>query len=217
MILRFADNMDPASWASRLRRQRTKPLFDMIPPNKQTRILDVGGTEEFWTNLWTDAIPCEVAITVLNITPQKRSGHSRIEAVTGDARDLSRFQSEEFDICFSNSVIEHVGTQRDQMRMATEIRRVAKRYFVQTPYRYFPIEPHFHVLGWAHLPVAVRTALHRRFDLGWMRAQPDHVVAKSDVEQIRLLNMREFRALFPDASIVTENLGPVVKSLIAIH
>jgi hypothetical protein len=217
MLLKFADNGDPNSWASRLRRKRTKQLLDLIPPGKPTRILDVGGTEHFWMNLYGDSIPSDVAITIVNITLPTTSQHPQIKALAGDARDLSCFQAGQFDVCFSNSVIEHVGTLLDQQRMAAEIRRVAKRYFVQTPYRYFPIEPHFHVLGWAQMPVPVRIAMHRHFDLGWMSAQPDYELAKSDVEQIRLLNVREVRALFPDARLVTEQLGPLLKSLIAIR
>ena len=219
MLLKFANNGDPNSWASRLRWKRTKQLLDMIPPGTPTRILDVGGTEHFWMNLYADAntIPCDIAITIVNIIPPTTSQHPQIKTLAGDARDLSGFQTEEFDVCFSNSVIEHVGTLLDQKRMAAEIRRVAKRYFVQTPYRYFPIEPHFHVLGWAQMPVPVRIAMHRHFDLGWMNAQPDYALAKADVEQIRLLNIREVRALFPDARLVTEQLGPLLKSLIAIR
>jgi hypothetical protein len=216
MLLKFANNGDPNSWASRLRKKRTKHLLDMIPPGKHTRILDVGGTEHFWMNLYDGAIPRNIGITIVNLI-HRPSEHPQIEALAGDARDLSCFQAEQFDVCFSNSVIEHVGTLLDQERMATEIRRVAKRYFVQTPNRYFPIEPHFHVLGWAQMPVPLRVAMHRRFDLGWMNAQPDRALAKSDVEQIRLLNVREIQALFPDARLVTEQVGPLVKSLIAIR
>ena len=189
----------------------------MIPPGKPTRILDVGGTEQFWANLWGSTIPDTMAITIVNIAPQHVSAHPQIDAVLGDARDLSVFQPAQFDICFSNSVIEHLGTLADQQRAAREIRRVAQRYLVQTPYRYFPIEPHFQVPGWAHLPVPVRTTLHRRFALGWMPAQPDYLLAKTEVEQIRLLNLREFRALFPNATILKEQFGPFLKSMIAIH
>ena len=114
-------------------------------------------------------------------------------------------------------MIEHVGTLADQMQMAKEIHSVAPRYFVQTPYRNFPLEPHFHVPGWAMLPVSLRTELHRNFYLGWVRAEPDYLQAKSDIEQIRLLNVREFTALFADGVIVRERIGPLLKSLIAIR
>src|ERR1700729_1406774 len=105
MLLKFADNGNPNSWASRLRRKRTKRLLDMLPSGKQIRILDVGGTAHFWMNLYGNAIPEHIAITVLNLIYEP-SEHPQIKALAGDARDLSCFQSEEFDICFSNSVIE---------------------------------------------------------------------------------------------------------------
>lgn len=145
------------------------------------------------------------------------SGRFPIEAVVGDARDLSRFRNEKFDICFYNSVIEHVGNLGDQMQMAREIHSFAPHYFVQTPYRNFPLEPHFHVPGWAMLPVSLRTELHRSFYLGWVKAEPDYLRAKLDIEQIRLLNVREFTALFADEKIVREWIGPFLKSLIAVR
>lgn len=55
---------------------------------------------------------------------------------------MKQFQDNEFDAVFSNSVIEHVGDYEAQRQMANEIMRVGKRYFVQTPNFYFPIEPH---------------------------------------------------------------------------
>lgn len=66
---------------------------------------------------------------------------SQFSYVQGDGRNLP-YTNNEFDIVFSNSVIEHVGTFEDQKRFAEEIRRVAKSYWVQTPNRHFPVETH---------------------------------------------------------------------------
>jgi len=217
MILsRLSDVSNTESWASRLRLRRVRAMLDLIGGCSNPRILDVGGEERFWTNVWKMGMPKGISITLLNTSERKMSGLLPIQAVVGDARDLSQFGVGEFDIAFSNSVIEHVGTLMDQRKMAEELRRVAKHYFLQTPYRYFPIEAHFHVPGWAQLPVALRTYLHRRVDLGWMKAEPDYILAKSNVEQVRLLNLKEFRALFPEARIVRECIGPFLKSMIAI-
>lgn len=200
-----------------MRRARLAHFFDLIPPGDgRKRVLDVGGTEEFWANAWNQNWP-ELSITLLNLTAEKTSGKLPITSVAGDARDLSRFETREFDYCFSNSVIEHVGTLADQERMANEIRRVAQGYFVQTPYRYFPLEPHFHVPGWAQLPVWCRTALHRKLNLGWLPAEPSYLKARIDVEQIRLLSLREFRLLFPDAEVRMEKIGPLIKSMMAVR
>lgn len=170
MPLRCADNRNPKSRASNFRRQRVESFLRLIAQCKRpVRILDVGGTEQFWAN----TLPSDfsgLSITLLNTRREETSGTLPIASEAGDGRDLSRYATHEFDFCFSNSVIEHLGTLADQCRMAAEIRRVGKGYFVQTPYRYFPIEAHFHVPGWAQMPLSIRTALHRRFDLGGCRA-----------------------------------------------
>jgi hypothetical protein len=213
----FADNVDPNSWASRMRRRRLAQFMDLLPQGEgSTHILDVGGTEKFWLSVWNEQ--CEkLSVTLLNLTAGPISGDLPVRSLAGDARDLSQFGMLEFDLCFSNSVIEHVGTLADQRRMADEIRRVAKGYFVQTPYRYFPLEPHFHVPGWAQLPIWCRTVLHQRMNLGWFSAEPDYMKARMDVEQIRLLSMHEFRLLFADAEIRAEKVGPLIKSMIAVR
>jgi hypothetical protein len=217
MRLPFANNVDPNSWASRMRRARLAQFMALLPKgDTSTQILDVGGTEKFWMSVWNEQ--CEhLSITLLNLSAAPVSGHLPVRSVAGDARELSEFGALEFDLCFSNSVIEHVGTLGDQRRMAEEIRRVARGYFVQTPYRYFPLEPHFHVPGWAQLPLWCRTALHQRMDLGWFSAEPDYIKARVDVEQIRLLSKREFCALFGDAEIRLEKVGPLIKSMIAVR
>ena len=61
------------------------------------------------------------------------------------------FGDGEFDVAFSNSVIEHVPPEL-QAKFASEVGRVADRYFVQTPNRYFPIEPHYQLPLFQFLP-----------------------------------------------------------------
>lgn len=136
-------------------------------------------------------------------------------ASVGDARHMP-FETGSFDVCFSNSVIEHVGTYGDQMAMAGEVARVGKSYFVQTPNRWFPLEPHFLVPGWQFLPLTVRASLHQSFRLGWIERQPDAVRARAEVEQIRLMTRGELRHLFKEARIEPEWFGPFVKSWIAV-
>jgi 2-polyprenyl-3-methyl-5-hydroxy-6-metoxy-1,4-benzoquinol methylase len=136
--------------------------------------------------------------------------------VEGDARDLAGYADRDFDVVFSNSVLEHVGNREDQERAASEMRRVGNRYFVQTPSFWFPIEPHFLVPGFQYLPARVRALLHDRFELGWMPRAPDLHTARRDVESIRLVGARRLAELFPDARIVRERLFGWVKSLIAV-
>lgn len=216
MDLSLADNRRADSLASRLRRARLRHFIEMLVPGNPTRILDIGGTTDFWAANW-DELPNTVSLTIVNLTPQRVRTGMAIRFIGGDARDLSEFGDSHFDYCFSNSVIEHVGTLDDQRAMAKEVRRVASGYFIQTPYRYFPVEPHFQVPMWAQMPVWLRTALHQLVDLGWMRAQPDYLRARAEVEQIRLLSIREMQLLFPDEKLRLERFGGFVKSMIAVR
>jgi hypothetical protein len=179
------------------------------------RVLDVGGTVSYWKNNAPD-LPRRCEFTLLNLEATSPEGLADARCVAGDARCME-FESAGFDVVFSNSVIEHVGTLNDQAAMAREVRRVGRSYFVQTPNRYFPLEPHFLFPAWQFLPLWFRAGLHRRWNLGWMRRQPDPLQARADVEQIRLLNRREMSRLFPEATIERESLGPFTKSLIAIR
>lgn len=113
-----------------------------------------------------------------------------------------------FDFVFSNSVIEHVGNHQDQLRMAREVCRVGKRYFIQTPNRYFPLEPHF-------LPLGIRVWLMQNFNLGWFPKTPDRQQAREIVDGIRLLGKEDFRSLFPNAMIYEEKVLGITKSFVA--
>jgi hypothetical protein len=135
----------------------------------------------------------------------------------GDARNVREFQDQEFDGAVSNSVIDQVGTWADQRAMASEVRRVGRRYFVQTPNRYFPIEPHFLIPGFQFLPLSVRAGWLARRDVGWYRKAPTYEAALSEVARIRLLTRGEFRRLFPEAQLHTERFFGLAKSFVVHH
>jgi hypothetical protein len=152
---------------------------------------------------------------MLNLSPQDKQ-HSNIMPVTGNATDLSQFGAGFFDIAFSNSVIEHLFTFENQQRMAKEIRRVARAFWVQTPNFWFPIEPHFHVLGWQWMPLDVRVAMLRRWKFGWLGPCHDTAQARKLVTEVRLMTSRELRTIFPGAQLIPERFGVFIKSWIAI-
>ena len=104
--------------------------------SEETRILDVGGTPANW--LLTDVRP---RVTLLNMPRGQERDEASFTFVSGDGCQLP-FRDQSFEIVFSNSVIEHVGTPDQQRRFAHEIQRVGRRYWVQTPNRRFPVEPH---------------------------------------------------------------------------
>jgi ubiquinone/menaquinone biosynthesis C-methylase UbiE len=175
-------------------------------------ILDVGGTQDFWELMAFMGEP-GIKITVLNIEPQAVT-FDNFTSVVGDATNLSLFADDSFDVVFSNSVIEHVGDAAQQRRMAREVDRVGRRYFIQTPNYYFPVEPHYHFLGFQWLPLAWRAWLLNHFDLGWAKRTPTIEDARRSVGSIRLLRKRELMSLFPEANLYEEKFFGLTKSFI---
>lgn len=214
MFYKIADHQNPQSLAIRFRRRRMQLFLSRIAHlKKPIRILDVGGTEWFWQKAGLNA-SSGFEITLLNLHPEAVS-QAGISSVTGDARAMVVFPDASFDVVFSNSVIEHLGTYEDQLRMANEIRRIAKFYFVQTPNRYFPVEPHFWFPFFQFLPLSARIALVRHFAMGYHERMPEREKARAAVEEIRLLNGREMAQLFPGCTLFTEKFLGLTKSLIA--
>jgi len=62
--------------------------------------------------------------------------------VLGDGTNL-KYADREFDIAYSNSVIEHLSAYKNQQKFANEMRRVGQKVWCQTPARWFFIEPHY--------------------------------------------------------------------------
>lgn len=181
---------------------------------RPVRILDVGGSELYWQSMQFEQD--DVSILLLNLT--KRNVTSKnMSSIAGSATDLNDFQNNEFDIVFSNSVIEHLFTWENQKKMADEVRRVGKRYYVQTPYRYFPVEPHWMFPLFQFLPKFLQVFITKNFSVGHQPKAGNTIDARKRVEEIRLLTRKEMQQLFPEALIVQEKVLGLTKSLIAIN
>jgi len=174
------------------------------------RILDVGGTNEFWENCgWAGR--ADVQISNLNLFPEEQQ-HENIRPLIGDAMNLSQFGDASFDVVFSNSVIEHLFTFENQCRMAAETQRIGRAYWVQTPNFWFPMEPHFHIPGWQWMPTDLRVSMIRRWRCGWRGPCSDPEQARRLVEEVRLMTVHELKAIFPGATVLPERFGGIVKS-----
>ena len=102
------------------------------------------------------------------------------------------------------------------MAFADEIKRVAPRYFVQTPNRHFPIEQHVLMPFFQYVPKPLARKALRRFTVrGWIE-KPSQGRIDNFVDNTRLLTVAEMKELFPDADIVRERVCGLIKSVIAI-
>lgn len=198
------------------RRKRFSLFVRELSPSADCRLLDIGGYPEFWT-----AHPVLFGeIVTLNVYPISWNASAcpdyHIRAVVGDGCNL-HFPDGSFDIAFSNSVIEHVGSWDRQQAFAREVRRVGKNIWVQTPAFECPIEPHYLApfIHWTPKPFRRKTA---RWITPWGLIQKPSASEVNDmVETTRLLTRREMRILFPDCRIHTEYaLGFIPKSYVAI-
>ena len=91
----------------------------------------------------------------------------------------------------------------DHAAFAEEIKRVGRRYFVQTPNRAFPLEPHVMMPLVNYLPKRWQRRLYRNFTLwGWL-ARPDQSYVDWFVEDTNLLGRREMERLFPGARLAS--------------
>lgn len=178
------------------------------------RILDIGGMAYFWKDkaLLKKGL---VEVTLLNLEKEEIAIPG-LHSVSGDATNLSEYQDKSFDLVFSNSVIEHLYNWENQEKMAKEIIRVGKRYWVQTPNRRFLIEAHYALPFAQYLPkkltffILTKTKLSRG-----MRWNPQY--AKQYLDEIRLLSIGEMKTLFPGAEIYREKLGGMTKSVTAYN
>lgn len=198
------------SLAERTRLRRWARFAAEFPDFDTMNVLDLGGTTIFWER----APVRPKAVTVINLTAPGE-GLDWVRPITGDACDAPELvKGEEFDLVFSNSLIEHLGGHLPRLRFAEAVRSLAPRYAVQTPYRYFPVEPHWVFPGMQFLPLRARSWIAPRWPLGHTRGW-DAPQAHAEVMFTELLSLTDMRVYFPDARFVWERLAGVPKSLTA--
>lgn len=213
---KYANSDHPDSFSNKFRNRRMNIFekhFPEVSSDNVIQILDVGGSSIFWKQRGYEH-KNNIKITLLNLETE-HTFSKNICSIAGDACDLSRFYDNQFDIVFSNSVIEHVGNIQRQKQLAIEIKRVGKGYFLQTPNYWFPMEPHFFTFGYQYMPLWLRSLLIHWFNLGAMGRQKDMKKAFEIADSIHLLSKKQLKKLFPDAKIFNEYCLGFTKSFIA--
>lgn len=188
-----------------------KELLQTVEADKPIEILDIGGTQLYWERMnFTESDRYNITLLNLSVAPVK---YKNFYSIKGDACDLSEFRDKHFDIVFSNSVIEHLFTKENQMKMANEVRRVGRFYYIQTPNYYFPLEPHWLFPLFQFLPFGVRVFLTKNFNLGNYKKSKTREAAIKRVDEVKLLTEKEMKKLFPDGKVYKEYLLGLVKSI----
>jgi SAM-dependent methyltransferase len=202
--VRFVDSV-----SLRSRKRKLRLLLDELQPTADTTVLDVGADELAFgegvgcrtLNFLEELYPWQERITGLGLHDgaRFRARYPDIRYVQGDACALP-FADGEFDIVFSNAVIEHVGGRERQRQLVSEALRVGRRVFITTPNRRFPVEVHTRLPFVHWLPGRVADRVYDASGNGFAK-------------EIHLLSKSAFEALFPGRVRVV-NLGLTLVAIV---
>lgn len=207
------------------RAQRHK-LFDdfMKHSTGPIRLVDLGGTVSFWEN-WGLARQPQLAVTIVNDHHQDKT-HEH-DAITlpnlarlhADVMSLTAADLAAYDVIFSNSLIEHLPSQQAQRQLAQAIIDSGRPYFMQTPNKLSPVDPHFprpYVPFFAAYPRPLQARLLSWSALGSGEAAPSFEAALVRLTNYHPLTRGDVRQLFPQARVVMERPLGVPMSIIAM-
>lgn len=178
------------------RRRKWKLFLECMKPTQNTKILDVGFNNVEYSetdNFIEKNYPHLTHVTALGIGESElfKKKYPEVSTVVYDGK-VFPFGDKKFDLCWSNAVIEHVGTREDQKFFLSEINRVARTFFITTPNKFFPFEVHtrvplLHIL----LPKKWFDRILKMIGKGWATGN-----------YMRLLSYRDIKALLKEVGIV---------------
>jgi SAM-dependent methyltransferase len=183
----------PASQiALHVRKKIFKVFMETMKPGEQTTILDVGVTPDRSlpeSNFLEKLYPYKHRLTATSIEDasflEKEYPGLTFVQTTGEKLPFDDWQ---FDLVFCSAVLEHVGNREEQGHFIRELLRVAKRFFLTTPNRGFPVEFHTFLPFIHWLPQPVHQAILRRLGLGFW----------AETKNLNLLTPATIRTLFPE-------------------
>lgn len=214
-------------YSYRYEKKRKEYFLKYLKPTMKDKILDFGGSNgrrmaEIFPEKRKDVYIADISIEDLEFAKNNYG----FETILLDESGIVPFENNFFDIVFCNSVIEHVTVDKKdiykikknrefkvksvlrQNKLADEIRRVGKKYFVQTPNKHFIIESHTWLPSlYIYLPRSIQIKFFRLLNRFWIKkSNPD----------VNLLTVKDMIRLFPDAIIKKEKSLLMIKSIIAI-
>lgn len=216
MTKTLGDRVNPYSdkyVAGNARARRAELLLQTFPNLGQMRVLDLGGVAAMWQAM--PVTPGEVVL--MNDHDYPVPDGNVFKAIRGDACDPpASMRGEHFDLVFSNSVIEHVGGHYRRERFAETIHELSPRHWIQTPNRYFPVEPHWLFPGFQFLSTSQKASVTRIWPGQMKRASGERTKRMAWALSIELLTKSELAFYFPTSEIVTERLCGLPKSFVAV-
>ena len=213
--------MDIFSKLSNISRIKRLELFHkLFSPGKQTRILDIGAEINPNGNRGVqliDSFPWKNNITAVNLSKKHidliNRYYPQVESVVADACKLP-WPDNYFDIVYSNAVIEHVGRFQRQRKMAGEIMRVGKKWFVATPNRWYPFEFHLRLPFVSWIPYQNYHWVSRI--VKYNHISNKYTFINKDKPDFRLMTAKELKRCFPGSKVIKHRITFMPETLITI-
>jgi len=217
------------SFSKKARERRASVFRSAFHLDENTKILDLGSETGSNIHSVLQGTPVKpentyIADIDIELIEEGKNKFGYIPVLISESEKLP-FDDYFFDIIYCSSVIEHVTVEKDQVwslysglefkkkaltrqkYFASDIQRVGKQYFVQTPYKHFPVESHSWLPFISWLPRRVLIPVLKFTNLFWVKkTSPDW----------HLLNKTEMSSLFEGANIVDERSFGLTKSIMVI-
>jgi len=180
--------MNATAISSNNRKRKYDLFLETVKPSESDQILDVGfSNTEFYSavNFIEKNYPYPANITALGIEADDlfKQRYPEIKTVRYDGGKFP-FEDGQFDIGWSNAVIEHVGNEDNQVFFLKELNRVCKKLYFTTPNRYFPFEVHTKLPFVHWFPKKICDRLMKLFGSGWATGDSLNLLSLSKLERI---------------------------------
>ncbi|MBC7900225.1 MAG: methyltransferase domain-containing protein [Saprospiraceae bacterium] len=193
--------MSLAYRVSKYNRERKWKIFlKEIDPKPEMSVLDVGYSANEMSetdNFIEKFYPYPQMLTALGLEDPAnfRKMYPQVECLQYDGTRFP-FEDQSFDVCWSNAVIEHVGTREQQLNFIRETKRVAKRVFFTTPNRYFPVEVHTRTPLLHLMPKSVFESYLRFIGKGWATGSYMNLLSSGEIKTLlQEANITEFEII----------------------
>jgi ubiquinone/menaquinone biosynthesis C-methylase UbiE len=149
----------------RRRRARVKYMLSQVDSWPGMSVLDVGCGPD--GRSFESCALNEYRVTGIDIFPPQdvTFQHAQFRYHQQDARDLSRFEANSFDLAISIGMMEHICERDTLEQIASEMMRVSRQWIVGVPWRFCCLEPHFKFPFFQLLPESWQVLLARQLNL----------------------------------------------------
>lgn len=205
---------------SKISRTRKLELFNkLMKPTKEMRVLDIGAEinpANEYVIQFIDNYPWENNVSAINLSSEHisliKQYYPEVDARVGDACALP-WEDKHFDIVYSNAVIEHLGNFEKQKKMAAEIMRVGKSWFVTTPNRWYPFEFHMRLPFVTWLPRNGYIRFGQVISYNHMKRKYMTGIRRDD---LKLMTAKDLKHCFPTSRIIKQRVTFMPETLICV-